>query len=435
MRTNATGRIGKVSIGSSLARAVIAAVAVLGLAFVCVSGAPAANNSIQGGQKKEQGGFESAAPNAILIEAESGSVLYEKNADQLTAPSNMLKMMTAEVVFNELKKGTIKPTDEYRVSEYAWRTGGAPAGASTMFAALKSQIKVEDLLRGLAVMSGNDSCIILAEGIAGNENAFTEMMTKRAREIGLTQASFGNSSGISNPNNLMTVREMAKLARHIIKTHPEYYPMFSEREFTWNKIRQQNRNPLINTMPGVDGFMSGQTKEGQYGMAASVLQSGLRLIAVVNGVGDPDDRNTETKKLIDWGYRNFESRPLFAANQVVGQAKVFGGESSSIGLKSLTAVRLMVQRSGADKIIARIIYTGPVRAPIEAGQQIGVIKVWRGETVALEAPLFADTSIAKGSMTQKALDTASEMVIGLLRAGAEKALAKDKDKDKAAKPQ
>ena len=239
----------------------------------------------------------------------------------------------------------------------------------------------------------------------------------------------------SNPNNLMTVREMAKLARHIIKTHPEYYPMFSEREFTWNKIRQQNRNPLINTMPGVDGFMSGQTKEGQYGMAASVLQSGLRLIAVVNGVGDPDDRNTETKKLIDWGYRNFESRPLFAANQVVGQAKVFGGESSSIGLKSLTAVRLMVQRSGADKIIARIIYTGPVRAPIEAGQQIGVIKVWRGETVALEAPLFADTSIAKGSMTQKALDTASEMVIGLLRAGAEKALAKDKDKDKAAKPQ
>jgi serine-type D-Ala-D-Ala carboxypeptidase (penicillin-binding protein 5/6) len=417
---------------SSAARGFIAALAVVGFVVACIHGAPAANNSVQGGaQKKEQGGFESGAPNAILIEAEGGSVLYEKNADQLTAPSNMLKLMTAEVVFNALKAGTIKLTDEYRVSEFAWRTGGAPAGASTMFAALKSQIKVEDLLRGLTIMSGNDSCIILAEGMAGNEGAFTEIMTKRAREIGLTQASFGNSSGISNPNNLMTVREMARLARHVIKTYPEFYPLFSEREFTWNKIRQANRNPLINMMPGVDGFMSGQTKEGQYGMVASVQQSGLRLIAVVNGVTDSDDRNTETKKLLDWGYRNFEARPLFAAGQVVGQAKVFGGESSSVGLKSQTPIRLMVQRSGADKIIARIVYTGPVRAPVEAGQQIGMVKVWRGETVALEAPLFAETSVAKGSMTQKAFDTAGEMMIGWFRAGAERALAKDSKAPKA----
>jgi serine-type D-Ala-D-Ala carboxypeptidase (penicillin-binding protein 5/6) len=409
----------------SVARGFVAALVVVGLVAACITGAPAANNSVQGGQKKEQGGFESGAPYAILIEAESGSVLYEKNADQLTAPSNMLKLMTAEVVFTALKAGTIKLTDEYRVSEFAWRTGGAPAGASTMFAALKSQIKVEDLLRGLTIMSGNDSCIILAEGIAGNEAAFTEMMTKRAREIGLTQASFGNSSGISNPNNLMTVREIARLARHVIKTHPEFYPLFSEREFTWNKIRQANRNPLINMMPGVDGFMSGQTKEGQFGMVASVQQSGLRLIVVVNGVTDSDDRNTETKKLLDWGYRNFEARPLFAANQVVGQAKVFGGETSSIGLKSPTPIRLMVRRDGADKIVARLVYTGPVRAPIEAGQRIGMVKVWRGETVALEAPLYAETSVAKGSLTQKAFDTAGEMMIGLFRAGAERALARE----------
>jgi D-alanyl-D-alanine carboxypeptidase (penicillin-binding protein 5/6) len=419
-------RSGRISIGSSLVRAAVAATAALGLALASISGAAAANPSTQGGQKKEQGGFESGAPYAILIEAESGSVLYEKNADQLTAPSSMLKLMTAEVVFNELKKGTIKLTDEYRVSEYAWRTGGAPAGASTMFAALKSQIKVEDLLRGVAVMSGNDSCIILAEGIAGSEAAFTEMMTRRARELGLTQASFGNTSGISNPNNLMTVRELAKLARHIIKNHPEFYPLFGEREFTWNKIRQQNRNPLLNIMPGADGLKTGHTKEGKFGMVASVQQSGLRLIAVVNGLNDADDRLAETKKLLDWGYRNFESRPLFAANQVIGHAKVFGGEASSIGLKSRTPVRLMVQRNGSDKIVARIVYTGPVRAPIESGQQIGIIKVWRGETVALEAPLFAEASIAKGSMTQKALDTAGELMIGLLRAGAEKALARDK---------
>jgi D-alanyl-D-alanine carboxypeptidase (penicillin-binding protein 5/6) len=426
MRTLKLCRGGRISNGSNLVRAALAAVAVLGFAAACITAVPAANNSVQGGAKKADGGFDVGVPTAILIEAESGSVLYEKNADQLTAPSNMQKLMTAEVVFNELKKGSIKLTDEYRVSEFAWRTGGAPAGNSTMFAALKSQIKVEDLLRGLAVMSGNDSCIILAEGIAGNESAFAEMMTKRARELGLTQATFGNASGIANPNNLMTVREIARLARHIIKNHPEYFPLFSEREFTWNKIRQQNRNPLVNVMTGADGFMSSQTKEGKYGMAATVQQSGLRLIAVINGAEDSDDRMTETKKLLDWGYRNFEARPLFAADQVVGYAKVFGGETSSIGLKSKTPVRMMVQRSGADKIIARVVYTGPVRAPIEAGQQIGVIKVWRGETVALETPLYAEAAVARGSMTQKALDTAGEMMIGLFRAGVEKAFAKDK---------
>jgi D-alanyl-D-alanine carboxypeptidase (penicillin-binding protein 5/6) len=431
MRTPQPDRSTRALAGLSVARGLCAALAVLGLVVAWVSGAPAANNSVQGGQKKEQGGFESAAPYAILIEAESGSVLYEKNADQLSAPSSMLKLMTAEVVFNELKKGTIKLTDEYRVSEYAWRKGGAPAGASTMFAALKSQIKVEDLLRGLAIMSGNDACIILAEGIAGNERAFTEMMTKRARELGLTQATFGNSSGISDPDNQMTVRELAKLARHIVKNHPEFYPLFSEREFTWNKIRQQNRNPLLNAMPGADGFKTGQTKEGAYGVVGSVVQNGMRLIVVVNGMDDPDDRLTETKKILDWGFRNFEARPLFGAEQVVGYAKVFGGQSSSIGLRSTTPVRLMVQRNGSDKIIARIVYTGPVRAPVEMGQRIGIVKVWRGENVALEAPLYAENSIAKGSMTQKAFDTASELMIGLFRAGAERALAKEPKAPKA----
>ncbi len=426
-----SGRSGGARARFNIIRRVCAALAAFGLLMAGMDGAPAANNSVQGGGQKAAGGFESAAPFAILIDAESGSVLYEKNADQLHAPSSMLKLMTAEVVFNELKKGTIKLTDEYKVSEYAWRRGGAPAGGSTMFAALKSQIKVEDLLRGLAIQSGNDSCIILAEGIAGNERAFTEMMTTRARELGLTQATFGNSSGISDPDNKMTVRELARLGRHIIKNHPEFYPLFSEREFTWNKIRQQNRNPLLNIMPGADGFKTGHTKEGQYGMVASVLQSGLRLIAVVNGMTDADDRLTETKKLLDWGFRNFEARPLFGADQVVGYAKVFGGESSSIGLKSPTPIRLMVQRSGSDKIIARITYTGPVRAPIEAGQQIGVVKVWRGATVALEAPLYAEASVAKGSITQKAFDTAGEMMIGLFRAGAEKAFAREPKAPKA----
>jgi D-alanyl-D-alanine carboxypeptidase (penicillin-binding protein 5/6) len=397
-------------------------VATIGL-VVLLSAAFAANNSIQGAPKKESG-FDVDAPYAILIEAESGSVLFEKNADQLAPPSSMLKLMTAEVVFELLKQGTIKPTDEYTVSENAWRKGGAPSGGSTMFAALKSKVPVEDLLRGLAIQSANDACMILAEGIAGSEAAFVELMTKRARELGLTQSTFGNASGISDPNNKMSVRELARLAMHIIKNRPEFYPLFSEREFTWNKIRQLNRNPLLNVMQGADGLKTGYTKEGGYGMVASVVQNGTRLIAVVNGVEDIDDRLTEMKKLLDWGFRNFEVRTLFAADQVIGQAKVFGGESTSVGLKSPVPVMLMVQRSGGDKIVAKITYLGPVRAPVQAGQPVGVVKVWRGDTIAVETPLFAENSVASGSMTRKAFDTAGEMVIGLLRAGVDKALSK-----------
>ena len=201
--------------------------------------------------------------------------------------------------------------------------------------------------------------------------------------------------------------------------------MFSEREFTWNKIRQQNRNPLLALVPGADGFKTGYTKEGGYGMVATVLQDGLRLIAVVNGIEDAKDRLTETRKLLDWGFKNFEMRPLFAADQTIGNAKVFGGESGSVALKSDGPVRVMTHRSGNDRLIARIIYTGPVRAPVKAGQPIGTVKVWRGETLAVEAPLFAAEAVSEGTMTRKAVDTASELAIGFLRAGLDKVLSKE----------
>src|SRR6476620_10272260 len=198
----------------------------------------AANNSVQGA-KKEEGGFDGDAPTAILIEASSGSVLFEKNADELRAPSSMMKLMTAELVFHAIKQGEVKLTDEYHVSENAWRTGGAPAGGSTMFAAIHSKISVDDLLHGAIIQSGNDACMVLAEGMAGNERAFAELMTKRARELGMTQSTFANSNGLPDPGNKMSVRELAKLARYIIQTYPEFYKLFGEREFTWNKIRQQ----------------------------------------------------------------------------------------------------------------------------------------------------------------------------------------------------
>jgi serine-type D-Ala-D-Ala carboxypeptidase (penicillin-binding protein 5/6) len=324
-------------------------------------------------------------------------------------------------VFHAVKEGTVKLTDEYRISENAWRRGGAPSGTSTMFAAINSKVSVDDLLHGAIIPSGNDACIALAEGIAGNESIFAnDYMTKRARELGLVKSTFGNSNGLPNPTNKMTVRELSMLARHIILDFPEFYKLFGEKEFTWNKIRQQNRNPLLNSMEGADGLKTGYTKEGGYGMVGSAVQNGTRLIVVVNGLEDPEDRASEAKKMLEWGFRNFETRTLFAAEQPLGYARVFGGTNRSVALKSPVPVNVMVQKNGNDKLIARIIYKGPVQAPVQADQKVGVIRVWRGANVAMEAPVYAAEAIGTGSTMRRAVDGAQELVIGLFRAGAER---------------
>jgi len=399
-------------------RSLIAATIALGIG--CGGAVYAANNSVQGA-KKEDAGFDGDAPTAILVEASSGSVLFEKNADELRAPSSMMKLMTAEVVFDAIKKGDIKLTDEYRISENAWRRGGAPSGTSTMFAAINSKVSVDDLLHGAIIPSGNDACIALAEGIAGNEHTFaTDFMTKRARELGMTKSTFGNSNGLPDPANKMTVRELAILARHIIQAYPDRYKLFGEKEFTWNKIRQQNRNPLLNALPGADGLKTGYTKEGGYGMVGSAVQNDTRLIVVVNGLEDSEDRATEAKKMLEWGFRSFETRVLIGANQPVGYARVFGGASRSVKLVSPDPIKVMVSKNGNDKLLARVIYSGPVKAPITAGQQIGVVRVWRGANVAVETPVYAADAVGTGSTMRRALDGAQELVIGMFRAGVEK---------------
>jgi serine-type D-Ala-D-Ala carboxypeptidase (penicillin-binding protein 5/6) len=380
----------------------------------------AANQSITG-VKKEEGAFEGDAPTAILIEASTGSILFEKNADEMRAPSSMMKLMTAEVVFHAIKEDQVKLTDEYHISENAWRRGGAPSGTSTMFAAINSKVPVDDLLHGAIIPSGNDACIALAEGMAGSEKIFaSDFMTKRARELGLTKSTFANSNGLPDPGNKMTVRELAMLARHIIRDYPEFYKLFGEKEFTWNKIRQQNRNPLLNSLEGADGLKTGYTKEGGYGMVGSAVQNGVRLIVVVNGLEDSEDRASEAKKMLEWGYRNFEWRNLFAAEQPLGYARVFGGDSRSVAVTSPEPVKVMVPKNGSERLLARVIYNGPVRAPIQAGQPIGVVRVWRGANIAVEQPVYAAESVAVGSTVRRAIDGASELVIGMFRAGIEK---------------
>jgi D-alanyl-D-alanine carboxypeptidase (penicillin-binding protein 5/6) len=364
--------------------------------------------------------FQTTAPHAILVEAESGSVLFEKNSDSLMYPASLAKLMTAEYVFNEIRQGRLKLDDEFHVSENAWRRGGAPSGGSAMFAALNSRVRVEDLLRGVIIQSGNDACIVLAEGIAGIEAEFAGRLTRRARELGLVKSTFMNSTGLHDPGQQVTARELALLARHIIATYPEFYPIYAERDFLWNKIRQQNRNPLLAMGIGADGLKTGFTKEAGYGLVGSAVQNGLRLIVVVNGTKSAKERADEARKLLDWGFRNFESRLLFAEGQHIGEAKLFGGEKARVPLIGSGAIRIMVPRGTSEKLIARVVYTGPVAAPVKEGQPIGKLRVWRNDSLALEVPLKAAESVEQGNLTQRAFDAASELVIGVFRAGADR---------------
>lgn len=368
-------------------------------------------------QKKDDG-FQTSVPHAILIEAESGSVLYERAADQLVYPASLSKLMTAEFVFNELQQGNFTLEDEVIISENAWRTGGAPSRTSSMFAPLNSRVKVNDLLRGIIVQSANDACIAIAEALAGNEMVFGVKMTNRAREIGLTKSTFTNATGLHNPGLKVTARELGKLAQHIIRTYPDFYKIYGEREFTYNKIRQYNRNPLLGW--GADGLKTGFTKESGYGLVASANQNGMRLIVVVMGAKTEKERADEARKLLEWGFRSFEARILFAEGQTVGEAKVFGGEKGYVPLVGSRTIRLMVPRNVSEKLVARVTYTGPLPAPVKQGRPAGVLKVWRGDTLALEIPLQTGDDVGKGSLSQRAFDAVTESVITLFRAGTER---------------
>lgn len=391
------------------------------LAFgVVVAGSLALTAAAKDAPKKDEPNL--SAPSAILIEAKSGSVLWERNADQLIPPASLVKLMTAEYVFHLIKEGQVRYNDEFRVSENAWRKGGAPSHGSTMFAALHSKVPVDALLRGLIIQSANDACIILAEAIAGSEAEFGVQMTKRARAIGMKKSVFTNPHGLPDPGTQMTPRDLATVARRIILDYPEFYSLFKEPEFTWNNIRQFNRNPLLGALEGADGLKTGFTKEAGYGLVGSATQDGLRLIAVVNGLKTAKDRAIEGKKLLEWGFRHFEERVLFADGQVLGGAKVYGGEDGYVPLVPVAAgpVKVMVPKNGADRLIARIVYSGPVPAPVKKETPIGALKVWRGDHVVLETPLKAAGDVGKGSLPGRALDAVTEMVIALFRAGAER---------------
>ena len=369
---------------------------------------------------KKDEGFQTSVPNALLLDVNSDSILFEKGGDQLVAPASLAKLMTLEFVFNEIKQGRLKLDQEFTISENAWRKGGASSHGSTMFAAIHSRIPLDDLLHGIIVDFANDACIAIAEGVAGNEAAFGEMLTKRAREIGLEKSTFTNATGYSDPNLRVTPRELAFLTRHIMQTYPEFYPYFSEREFTWNKIRQTNRNPLLAMGIGADGVKTGETSEAGFNLVGSAVQDTFRLIVVVTGARSDKERAEEARKMFEWGFHGFEARVLFAEGQTVGEARVFGGDTRYVPLIAPGTIRVMMPKSGGEHLLARIVYSGPVPAPVHRGQSVGKLKVWRGDSLALEVPLQAAEDVGTGSMSHRAMDAATELMIGLFRAGVNK---------------
>ncbi|MFL5326719.1 MAG: D-alanyl-D-alanine carboxypeptidase family protein [Microvirga sp.] len=359
--------------------------------------------------------FQTAAPHAILMDYDTGTVLFEKAADELTAPASMAKTMAVEVIFNEIRQGRLTLDSEFVISESAWRKGGGSSGGSAMFAKLNDRIKLSDLLRGIIVQSGNDAAIAVAEGIAGTEENFARMMTQRAREIGLTKSVFKNATGFHHPDQKVTMRELVMLAAHTIETYPELYKIYGEKEFTWNKIRQQNRNPLLKFDIGADGLKTGYIEESGYGLVASAVQQGQRLILCVMGLKSARDRENEARKLIEWGFRAFEARLLFDKGDVIGEAKVFGGSRGAVSLVAKKPVRLLFPRGTGERVAARIVYTGPLKPPVAAGAEVARLRVTRGDVQALDLPLYAGEDVGQGDLQRRAVDGLFEFGTGLVR--------------------
>jgi D-alanyl-D-alanine carboxypeptidase (penicillin-binding protein 5/6) len=360
-------------------------------------------------------GFQSAAPYAVLMDSASGTVLYEKAADELMAPASIAKIATALVAFEEIAQGRLTLDSEISISENAWRKGGGVSGGSTMFAQLNSRVKLSDILQGIIVQSGNDASIALAEAVAGDEPTFARLMTERARALGLTKSVFRNSTGMGDPQQKVTAREMARLSDHIIKTYPELYKIFGQREFTWNKIRQQNRNPLLAMEIGADGLKTGNIDESGYGLVGSAVQAGQRLIVVVNGLKTSRDRAQEARKLLEWGFRAFEARRVFAEGEIVGEASVFGGEKGRVGLKARGPVSLLLPRGTSDRLTARIVYQGPLKAPVQEGVEVGRLVVTRGDVRTLDIPLYTAEAVSPGTLQSRALDALLEFATGWVR--------------------
>lgn len=335
---------------------------------------------------------DTTAREMILVDATTGTVLAEKAPDERMPPSSMSKLMTLYVAFELLRDGKLRLEDSFRVSERAWRMGG-----SKMYIQVDTKVTVEELLKGIIIQSGNDACVALAEGISGSEEAFVELLNKRGKEIGLTHSHFMNSTGWPDPNHYMTARDLAILAFHLVRDFPNYYAVFSEKSYTYNKITQGNRNPLLYSYAGADGLKTGHTEEAGYGLTASAMRDGRRLILVVNGLSNVNERARETERLLDIGFNEYQNYFIFKAGEPVYDMPVWLGTSDVVPAVSPSDIVVTLPRRASKSVSIRVVAPGPALAPVAKDAEVAKLVISAPDFGPIESKLVAGTSVEKVS--------------------------------------
>lgn len=351
--------------------------------------------------------IDTPAREAFLIDVDTGTVLMEKNADELMAPASMSKLMTVAMVFERLKDASLKMEDTLPVSEKAWKKGG-----SKMFVRVDTRVSISDLLRGIIVQSGNDACIVIAEGLSGSEENFANAMTARARELGMEKSTFKNATGWPDPEHRMTARELAMLATYIIESFPDYYPIFSEKEFTFSDIKQGNRNPLLYKNNGADGLKTGHTEESGYGLVGSAERDGRRLVLVINGLESVKARSREAERLLEWGFREFDNYTLFKPGDVVDNARVWLGSEDTVPLTVEDEIDITMSRQARKSMVVKVVYNEPIPAPIIAGTPVAQLVVEIPEAETVTVPLIATEDVARPGLFGRLTSAVEYLIFG-----------------------
>ena len=339
--------------------------------------------------------IETKAKNLILMDYDTGQYLYAKDAEKMIPPASMSKLMTVYMIFEKLKDGSLSLDDTFTVSENAWRKGGAASGSSTMFLNIGEKVRVGDLIQGIIIQSGNDACIVAAENISGSEEDFARAMTDKAQKLGLHNSSFANATGWPHPDQKMSVEDLAKLARIIIKDFPEYYYLFSERNYTHNNIRQGNRNPLLYSMPEADGLKTGHTEEAGFCLAGSAKRGDRRLISIMSGLASNKERSEEAEKIMNWGFREFDNYKILKQGQKVAELPVWFGTEKNADLLVNEDVLRTIKKNKASKVKMTAVYDKPVKAPVKQGDKLGFVRVEVPGAETVEVPLIANKDIKK----------------------------------------
>jgi D-alanyl-D-alanine carboxypeptidase (penicillin-binding protein 5/6) len=352
--------------------------------------------------------IETTAQEAIVVDYDTGTVLFEKNADDAVHPASMSKLMTLYVLFDRLKQGNVTLDSEFPVSEKAW----ALNEGSTMFVGIGEKLRVEDLIRGIIVQSGNDACLVVAEGIAGTEEGFAELMNETAVKIGLQDSHFVNSHGLEDPEHLMTVRDLAILAKHLIADFPEYYHYFSELEYEHNGIKQGNRNPLLYRDIGADGLKTGHLTVSGYGLTASAERNGRRVIVVAHGMESMQSRADQGAALIEWAFREFDNYTLAKAGATLEDAPVWYGAEETVPLVVNQDLVATLPRAARKSLEVRAVFDGPIPAPITKGQQVGKLVISAGDITPLEVPVYAGADVERLGMFGRVFATLKHFILG-----------------------